>query len=128
MTDATAESGPAEGCNEVVLQGRVSAAAEERVLPSGDAVWTFRVVVPRGDQRGRATIDTIDCAVWAGRARRTVAGLAAGDQVSVTGALRRRFFRAGGATVSRVEVEVATLRVLRKAVAKGGVTRRAASA
>jgi len=128
MTDATAEGGPAEGCNEVVLQGRVSVAAEERVLPSGDAVWTFRLVVPRGDQRGRATIDTIDCAVWSGRARRTAAGLAAGDQVSLTGALRRRFFRSGGATVSRVEVEVATLRVLRKAGAAKGVTRRGASA
>jgi single-strand DNA-binding protein len=67
-------------------------------------------------------VDTIECAVWSGRARRTVAGLGSGDQVAVTGALRRRFFRAGAGTASRGEVEVATLKVLQRAL-----TRRAAS-
>ena len=32
----------AEAVNEVHLAGRVSGDPEERVLPSGDVVWTFR--------------------------------------------------------------------------------------
>jgi len=113
--------GEIDGCNEVTLRGRVSVAPEEKVLPSGDSVWVFRLVVPRAAPRGRTTVDTLDCAVWRGRPRRTVAGLAAGDVVAVTGALRRRFFKAGAGAASRVEVEVDSLRVLRKPV-----TRRAA--
>ena len=38
---------PDEAVNEVRLVGRVSQTPEERVLPSGDVLWTFRVVVPR---------------------------------------------------------------------------------
>ena len=37
------------------------------------------------------------------------------DVVDVSGALRRRFFRAGTATVSRVEVELARGRIIRRA-------------
>ena len=104
-------------CNEVRLAGRVSRAPEEKVLPSGDAVWTFRLVVPRGRRREgtRQTVDVLDCAVWAGRVRRSVATWAEGDHVEVTGALRRRFFRAGGATASRCEVEVTGGRLVRRA-------------
>lgn len=36
-----------EWVNEVRLVGRVSAAPEERALPSGDTVASLRVVVPR---------------------------------------------------------------------------------
>ena len=36
-----------EAVNEVRLVGRISAAPVERTLPSGDTVWTFRIVVPR---------------------------------------------------------------------------------
>lgn len=102
--------------NEVRLTGRVSAAPEERVLPSGDRLWTFRLVVERGRPVGRQTVDTLDCAAWSGRTRRSVAGWRPGDVVQVEGALRRRFYRAGGATASRVEVEVVAARVIRRAV------------
>ena len=104
--------------NEVVLAGRLPAPAEERTLPSGDVLVSFRVVVgrPDTDRRGRApTVDTIDCVVWGGPARRTVLGWAAGDAVEVSGALRRRFWRAGGGAASRTEVEVAKARRLAKA-------------
>ena len=113
-------AGEIDGCNEVTLRGKVSSAPEEKVLPSGDSVWVFRLVVPRAAPRGRSTVDTIECAVWRGRARRTVAGIAAGDQVCVTGALRRRFFKVGAGSASRVEVEVDSLRVLRKLVTRRG--------
>ena len=83
-----------ERVNEVTLVGRVSAAPSERVLPSGDTLWTFRVVVPRPPGRGRAgRVDALDCAVWGGSARRSVRSWREGDLVRVTGAVRRRFFR-----------------------------------
>jgi len=126
MTQTTTDQVDVAGRNSVELQGRVSGVPQERVLPSGDSVWVFRVVVPREPARGRASVDTIDCAVWVGRARRTVAALAGGEQVAVTGALRRHFFKAGAATASRVEVEVTSVRVLRKVTPRG--TRRATSA
>ncbi|MFN8195163.1 MAG: single-stranded DNA-binding protein [Nocardioidaceae bacterium] len=115
----TATDAVTTGVNEVVLAGRVSAEPEERVLPSGDTVWSFRVVVDRVPDRRRPQaprVDTLDCAVWTGPARRTVQRLGAGDLVEVRGALRRRFFRASdGGAASRVEVEVRQARVIRRA-------------
>ncbi len=103
--------------NEVRLIGRVSAEPEKRVLPSGDTLWTLRLVVGRGAQTGRSrqTVDALECAVWSGRVKRSVAGWHAGDVVEVSGALRRRFFRTGGGAASRVEVEVSAGRVIRRA-------------
>ena len=103
--------------NEVRLVGRVSAAPEERVLPSGDAVWTFRVVVERPDvpARRRQRVDALECAAWSARARRSVRTWSAGDVVEVVGSLHRRFFRSGGAVASRVEVEMSSGRVIRRA-------------
>ena len=107
----------ADALNEVRLIGRVSAEPEERVLPSGDTLWTLRVVVGREVQTGRSrqTVDVLECAVWTGRVRRSVAAWHAGDVVEVQGALRRRFFQTGGGPASRVEVEVVSGRVIRRA-------------
>ena len=119
--------GGVEGANEVRLVGRLSQAPEERVLPSGDAVWTFRVVVPRpAGGRTRQRVDALDCAVWGGRVRASVPTWTADDVVEVTGQLRRRFFSTGGPPVSRVEVEVTSGRLVRRA-GRAEVTRRAAS-
>ena len=106
-----------EAVNEIRLVGRVSGAPEERVLPSGDSVWTFRIVVgrPPGDARGRVSVDTFDCAVWQGRLRRSVAAWSPDDMVEVEGSLRRRFYRGAAGQVSRVEVVVAKGRVIRRA-------------
>lgn len=104
-----------ETINEVRLVGRVSQAPELRTLPSGDPLWTFRVVVPRtGAATARAPVDALECAVWGGRCRRTVASWRSGDLVEVTGAVRRRFYRAGGGPVSRVEIEVSGARIIRR--------------
>lgn len=113
-----AEDGPeTPSANEVRLVGRLSQPPEERVLPSGDTVWTFRVVVPRegATKRPRQPVDALECAAWSARSRRSVSGWGAGDVVEVVGPLRRRFFRAGGAVASRVEVEMASGRVIRRA-------------
>ena len=106
-----------DAVNEVRLVGRISQQPEERVLPSGDVVWTFRVVVPRpaGAAQVRQQVDALDCAAWSARARRSVAGWGVDDVVEVSGAVRRRFFRAGGGAVSRFEVEMAAGRVIRRA-------------
>lgn len=102
--------------NEVRLVGRVSQQPEGRVLPSGDVVWTFRMVVPRAPgHRSRQSVDTIDCAAWSARSRRSVAAWSADDVVEVRGSLRRRFFRSAGAVASRVEVEMSSGRVIRRA-------------
>jgi len=101
--------------NYVRLRGRLSAAPSEKELPSGDSVWTFRVVVPRAaPYRRKQRVDALECAVWTGRVLRSVASWHEGDVVEVTGSLRRRFFKTAAGTVSRVEVEVESGRVIRR--------------
>jgi single-strand DNA-binding protein len=107
----------ADEVNDVMLVGRLSQPAEERVLPSGDRLWTFRVIVARsGAAATRATVDALDCVVWAKRPARSVAAWRSGDLVEVHGSLRRRFFApASGGRVSRCEVEVSSARLIRRA-------------
>jgi single-strand DNA-binding protein len=93
--------------NEVRLVGRLAAPAEERALPSGDLVASWRLVIRRPDaQQGRRPSDTVDCSAFAPAVRRNCRGWAAGDTVEVIGALRRRFWRSGVQPVSRVDVLV----------------------
>ena len=109
-----------EARNDVVLAGRVAAVPEERLLPSGDVLVSFRVVVPRppAERRERSpAIDTIECVARAATVRRTVLGWSKDDVVEVTGALRRRFWRAGTGAASRTEVEVRRARRVAKAPA-----------
>ena len=102
--------------NEVVLVGRVPAAPEERELPSGDLLVTWRVVVGRPPGRRppegvrATTVDTLDCVAWSAPTRRAAAALLPDDVVEVSGALRRRFWRAGAGAASRCEVEVSSVR------------------
>ena len=57
------------------LAQAVEALPGEKVLPSGDSVWTFRLVVPRvAPYRRKQTVDALECAVCTGRIRRSVAG------------------------------------------------------
>jgi single-strand DNA-binding protein len=111
----------AETGNAVRLVGAVSGEPEARVLPSGDELWVARVVIPRSTVRARPdgrkgpSVDVIDCCAWDARPRRSLASWRPGDEVEVTGALRSRFYRAGGVTASRVEVEVTTARLVRRA-------------
>ncbi len=120
MTDKVSESKTAESeapaVNEVRLVGRVSREPEERVLPSGDAMWTFRLVVARGaGARTRQSVDTLDCVVWGGRVRSSVSSWSVDDVVEVAGAVRRRFFSTAGGPASRVEIEVSSGRIIRRA-------------
>ena len=107
--------------NEVRLWGRLATDAQTRELPSGDELVIGRLIVPRSQVRalpsGRRSpsVDVVDLVAWAGRPRRSMAGWREGDEVRVVGALRRRFYRAGGVTSSRVEVEVSSGKVVRRA-------------
>ncbi len=103
--------------NRVLLVGRVSAEPELRSLPSGDPLWTARVVVSRHPptQSTRRVVDTVDCAAWTARVQRSVSRWRAGDLVEVEGSLRRRFYGPAGQKASRVEVEVGRARVIRRA-------------
>lgn len=105
--------------NDVRLVGRVTGQPSALELPSGDVLVTFRISVPREDRtgpaRGRAQgVDSVPCTVWSPRLRRSVLGWRAGDLVEVSGAVRCRFFQAGGATRSRVEVEASAARIIRR--------------
>jgi single-strand DNA-binding protein len=117
--EATAELEPATHRNEVLLVGRLAAPAEERTLPSGDVLVTFRLVVqrpPGGRSTARRvpTVDTLDCVAWRAPVRRSVLGWSAGAEVEVTGALRRRFWRGPTGAASRCEVEVSRARLNRR--------------
>lgn len=117
---ATREESVLAPRNEVRLVGRVAAAAQERAMPSGDVLCTFRVSVARSEGEvarvtSRQRVDSLECATWSGRVRRSALGWQPGDEVEVKGALRRRFFRTAGGTGSRVEVEVMSARRLRRA-------------
>ncbi len=100
-----------QGVNVVRLSGRVSAAPEARLLPSGDEVVSFRLVVPRSAsarRRSKQRVDTIECSAWTARLRRSVRRLEAGDAVTVTGELRRRFTRGASGPMSWVNVDLET--------------------
>lgn len=102
--------------NEVTLVGRLSGAPERRELPSGDVLVTFRVVVARPAAekgRGSATVDALDCAVWAAGLQQRVLRWSDGSTVRVSGALRRRFWRGTAGAASRTEVEVQRARLER---------------
>ena len=102
--------------NEVRLVGRLSVDPEVKVMPSGDTLVSFRLVVGREpDAKRRTTVDALECSAWTRRSQRSVRSWRVGDVVEVTGALRRRFFRSAGAPASRVEVEVARGRLVRRA-------------
>ena len=84
--------------NIVALRGRLSRPAEERTLGSGTRLVSYDVTIPDSNG-GRA--DTVPV-VWFDAP--TAALLDEAVEVVVVGRVRRRFFRAGGATGSRTEV------------------------
>jgi single-strand DNA-binding protein len=115
---------PPRPANEVRLRGRVSTAPEERVLPSGTLIVTFRVSVAREaspmTNGSNQSSDWVDCTAWGAKARRAASRWRAGDVVEVEGALRRRFQRGDAGTSTRLEVEMLTGRLVTRSVPRGG--------
>jgi single-strand DNA-binding protein len=98
----------AEHRNEVIVSGRLSAAALPKQLPSGDQIVTWRLVVDRVVTNGTRKVDLVDCTTFGARVRRQALAWNEGDLIEVVGALRRRFWRGAGGLQSRCEVEVAS--------------------
>lgn len=84
--------------NVAVLVGSLSSDPVERTLPSGDVVVSYEVT-SRSELLGTQTVPV----AWFNAPKRRQK-LRAGDAVVILGHVRRRFFRAGGATASRTEV------------------------
>ena len=89
---------PLAGTNLAVLVGVLSRDAEVRTLPSGDHLVALELTIRPPD----GPTDTVPVA-WH-RAPDEAAAWEAGEELLVTGRVRRRYFRAGGATHSRTEV------------------------
>jgi single-strand DNA-binding protein len=84
--------------NVVVLEGVLARPAQDVELPSGSRLLSLEVSVKRDTGPAEPVpVAWFDPPAWA-------TTLDAGAAVVVVGRVRRRFFRAGGATQSRTEV------------------------
>ena len=97
-----AKVGEGFSLNELMLRGRVSAAAVEKELPSGDKVVEFRLIVTRAKQTG---VDTLDIAAWSAKSRRTALSLTPDEWIQVSGSVHRRFWTSPTGLASRWQVE-----------------------
>lgn len=94
--------------NDLLLRGRVSAAATTKELPSGDKVVEFRLIITR---ESRVGVDTLDIAAWSAKSRKTALTLGPDEWVEISGAIHRRFWQSPGGLASRWQVEA--LEILR---------------
>lgn len=108
---------PTMNANEVHLVGRVAGGPSAVALPSGDELVTFRISVDRPDTVTpvRQKVDSVPCCTWTARVRRSALSWRVGDVVEVSGAVRCRFFQTARGLGSRVEVEVVSARLIRRA-------------
>ncbi|GGO76001.1 single-stranded DNA-binding protein [Nonomuraea cavernae] len=103
--------------NEVVLVGRLSMAAEDKTLPSGDTLTKWRLVVRRRrrHKRGEALTDSIPCVTFDPETAAFVRSLDLQDTLEVMGAFRCRIYGPATAKVWRYEVEVFTAKAVEEA-------------
>jgi single-strand DNA-binding protein len=92
--------------NDCLLRGRVSAAATDRELPSGEHVVEFRLIITRERREG---VDTLDIAAWSPKNRRSALSLKAGEWVEVSGSVRRRFWQGPAGLASRWQIEAESI-------------------
>ncbi|MDA0637755.1 single-stranded DNA-binding protein [Nonomuraea sp. MCN248] len=99
--------------NEVLLVGRLSAAAEDRSLPSGDTMTKWRLLVRRRrHKRGGTLTDSIPCVSFDQEVADVLHSLKPRDAMEVTGAFRCRVFGPASAKIWTYEVEVTTVRAI----------------
>ncbi len=87
-----------EAVNLAVVMGECSSPAQVRTLPSGETLVQLQVTSRGGGATTTVPVVLANPPAW-------VTELDAGEAVVAVGKVRRRFFRAAGATASRVEVE-----------------------
>jgi single-strand DNA-binding protein len=114
--------------NLVTLEGQLARPAQQRVLPSGTLMVNMELTVRRDHERAETVpLSWPDPPAWAST-------LDAEASVVVVGRVRRRFFKAGGATQSRTEVVVtamvpaSSIKRARAALAKASAEIEAAAA
>lgn len=103
--------------NVVVLSGRLLSDPASRELPSGEVIWSLDLATAvEGDGATTLAVPV----VWTAD---EVPAWSKGTELTVSGVVRRRFFRVGGSTQSRTEVvaakviEVTRRRTLDRALA-----------
>jgi single-strand DNA-binding protein len=106
--------------NYIYLHGRLAAGPVHRELPSGDVLAVFRLTVPRPPGE-RVRVDSIECASVRPRVLKTLERAQPGDELELTGALRRRFWRSPAGPASRYTVDAETLK-LSRAGRQGGAS------
>jgi single-strand DNA-binding protein len=84
--------------NLAVVRGPLSSVPDLRALPSGAEVANLAIRTPIDGKATSVPITVWDPPAW-------ITDLDEGDELLVLGAVRRRFYRAGNATGSRVDVE-----------------------
>lgn len=106
--------------NIVILSGHLSSPPRCTELPSGTVRWNLEVscAVPDGRVLGVPVS-------WEGQVPE---GWDTGTSVAVAGVVRRRFFRAGGSTQSRTEVDAAAVVEITKRRSESAAISRAAKA
>ncbi len=92
------EENEAPSCNVALVRGTCSSPADVRVLPSEQVLAQLQITTRVDGRALSVPVAVLDPPAW-------VEQLDAGDDVVVVGHVRRRFFRAGGVTASRVEIE-----------------------
>lgn len=88
----------AESVNVAVVWGACSSPPDIRVLPSDQRLAQLQLTTRVDGRALSVPVSVVDPPAW-------LEELDAGDELVVLGPVRRRFFRAGGATASRVEIE-----------------------
>ena len=89
--------------NLAVVRGICSSPAEVRELPSGSTLVLLQVTTRHGEEAA------ISVPVVAWDPPGSVSEFDVGDEVVAVGRVRRRFFRTGAGTGSRVEIEAAAV-------------------
>jgi hypothetical protein len=107
--------------NLAVVRGTCSSPAQTRVLPSGVALVSLQLTTRTEEGAVSVPVVVADPPVF-------VETLDAGDEVVVLGRCRRRFFRTGAGTGSRVEVEASSVVPARDRRRVGALVRRAVAA
>lgn len=88
--------------NLAIVRGICSSAPECRVLPNESKLYQLQITTRVDGRAMSVPVAILDPAAW-------VPKLECGDEIVIVGAVRRRFFRAGGTTASRVEIEADTI-------------------
>jgi single-strand DNA-binding protein len=97
--EASVSGADAHSVNLAVVRGVCSSPAEVRMLASGATLVVLQVTTRAGAEHAVS----VPVVAWDPAA--SIADLDVGDEIVAVGRVRRRFYRAGGATASRVEID-----------------------